>query len=252
MEKENKRKWYSIFYLICVVLFLCSIPFSMLFKNETLSFSLTILFKFIAMIYMFYYIKKDGLDKPKFESYKKSNSLILPLIILPFSNIIVALFTQLKINETINYFNIIKGIVDAIFVSIIEETLFRSLLFNEFLKYNNLTKSIIFQALIFGSVHLLNITSLGSIPMILVQVLYTAFLGIILGIIYYRTKNIVYPIMFHFLFNVINNTISINLFNINWDYKFFLINILIGVFVIIYVFLYLKGGKQNVARDLDI
>ena len=252
MEKENKRRWYSIFYLICIVLFLCSIPFNLLVKNEIISFILSISLKIIAMSYMIFYINKDGLDKPLFEKFKKTNLLLIPLILLPFSNIFVALFTNLKINNSINYFSITSGIFDALIVSIIEETLFRGLLFSEFQKYKKVSIAIILQALIFGGVHLLNISSFASIPTVLVQVFYTAYLGILLGIIYYKTKNIIYPIMFHFLFNVFNNVIAVNLFNIKWNYKFFLINILIGIFVLIYALFYYKGDDNNAARNMDI
>lgn len=252
MEKENKRRWYSIAYIVCVVLLLSSIPFSMLINNEIISFILTTSLKIIATLYLFCYIKKDGLDKPLLEKHKKRNLLLIPLIILPLSNIFVALFTNLKLNESINYFNIISGIIDAIIVLIYEEILFRGLVFNELLKTKKVNIAIIIQALIFGSIHLLNINSLGSVPFILAQVIYTAYLGVILGIIYFKTKNIIYPIIFHLLFNVFNNVISVNLFIINWDYKFFLINILIGIITIIYAIYYFKGDDNHVARNLDI
>lgn len=252
MEKDNKRVWYSIAYIICVVLLLSSIPFSMLINNEILSFILSITLKISATIYMVYYIKKDGLDNPLLEKHKKSNLFIIPLIILPFSNLFVALFTNVKFNETINYFNIISGVIDAIIISVYEEVLFRGLVFNEFLKTKKVHIAIVLQALIFGSIHLLNINSLGSIPFILSQVLYTAYLGIILGIIYFKTKNIIYPIIFHMLFNVFNNVISVNLFDIKWDYKFFLINIIIGIITFIYALYYFKGDEKHVTTNMDI
>ena len=34
MEKEQKKRYYSITYLICVVLLLSSIPFTMFINNE--------------------------------------------------------------------------------------------------------------------------------------------------------------------------------------------------------------------------
>ena len=201
---------------------------------------------------MFIYIKKDGLPKPLFDKHKKENFLFTPLILLCFSNIIVAIISTIKITNDINYFNIISGIINALIVSILEEILFRSLLFNELLKSKKVELAILLQALIFGSIHLLNISSIASIPIILAQVFYTAFLGIILGIIYYKSRNIIYPIAYHFLFNSINDVISVNLFDISWDYKFFIINIFVGIIIFLYTIFIFKRGNLNVTRDLDL
>lgn len=252
MENEKKRKWYSIFYLICIVLFLSSIPFSMLINNSKISYLLSLLFKIIALVYSIYYIKKDGLDKPLIEKPKIKNLILIPLIILCFSNIIFAFITNINFNENINYYVIINLVIETVFIAINEEILFRGLLFNEFKKSQNIFFAVLFQGLIFGATHLLNITSLSVIPTILVQMLYTTFLGIILGIIYQKTNNIIFPIIYHFLFNVINNILASNLFNLEWNFYFFLINILVGIITLIYTIFITWGGKKNASEHMDI
>ena len=94
-------------------------------------------------------------------------------------------------------------------------------------------------------VHLLNIT-LSNIPTVLAQCAYTAFLGLVLGFIYISTKNIYLPIIFHILFNFLNDILVVQLFNLKWDLTFFLINILIGLILSIYIyFAYIFKKKED-------
>ena len=93
--------------------------------------------------------------------------------------------------------------------------------------------------------HLLNITSLGSIPTCIVQSLYTFGLGLFLSIIYLFTKNIIYPIVFHFLFNFINDILITNIFVLNWDLPFFVINIIIAILTGLYaLYIYFTFLKE--------
>ena len=252
MERERKLNWYSILYLICVSLLITSIPFSLFIKDENILFIIKCLQQIIAIIYINYYIKKNCLTKPLFEKNSKIKILKLtPLLILCFSNIITSLIGKYDSN-VFNLKLMMFGIIGALFVSIIEEVLFRGVLFEHLKKYHKINIAISLQALFFGLTHFLNLSSFSQIPAILVQVLYTAFLGIILGIIYRKTNNLIIPIVFHFLFNVINQTLSENLFKIKWDVTFFIVNILIGGFVLLYSILIFKGGSKNVTDDLDI
>ena len=252
MEKERKANWYSILYLICVALLITSIPFSLFIENETALFLIKCLQQIIAIIYICYYIKKNSLSKPLLNKTKLGDIFVLlPLSLLCFSNVITSLIGNYPANE-LNSTVVIFGAIGAIFVSIIEEVLFRGLLFDYFKKYHKINIAILLQALFFGLTHILNISSFSQIPAILVQILYTSFLGIILGIIYHKSNNILFPIIFHFLFNVINQTLSENLFQIKWDVTFFAINILIGGLVLLYGILINKGGNKNVTDDMDI
>ena len=87
------------------------------------------------------------------------------------------------------------GLITAILTATIEELLFRNILFEELNSTQKNCRAIIYSSLIFGSIHLLNINSLASIPFVLVQVLYTAFLGLILAVAYNNTNNLIIPIL---------------------------------------------------------
>ena len=252
MSKEiDKKRFYSILYLVCIILLINSLPFSLLIKDEIILFLINLVIKTFSVFYIFRYIKKEELNNFKTEN-NKSNLKLLPLVLLCCSNFVVVLFQKAELTD-INYFNIFSGLIISLGVAIIEELLFRSQILEELLKTKNRLKSILISSLTFGCVHLLNISSIGSIPMILAQVAYTFFLGLVLGFIYTHSKNIVYPIIFHFLFNFINDVLVTEMFNLKWDVLFFVVNIVIGIIISLYVILLLlleKRGK-NVTEHMD-
>ena len=90
------------------------------------------------------------------------------------------------------------------------------------------------------SLHLFNINSLASIPYCLVQAVYTFGLGLILSLMYAYSHNFIYPLIFHFLFNFINNELTTSLFIYEWNTKFYIVNIVIGVLLVAYGFLCYK------------
>ena len=84
-----------------------------------------------------------------------------------------------------------KLFVIAILPAIGEELVFRGVLLAKFRQASNSANyGVIVSALIFAAIHL---QPTKLLPMI--------FLGLVLGYIYTKTKNIVYPMLFHFLFN---------------------------------------------------
>ena len=249
----NKRRLYSIVYLICLILLVNSLPFGLFIKNEVVLFVVNIVIKIGSIIYILYYLKKEELNNLQIDNPKVSYIKLLPLILLCYSNFIVVLFQNSEPHTNISILNIVSGFFISIGVAIIEELLFRGQVLEEFLKSKGKLLSIVYSSLIFGSIHLLNISSLSSIPMVLVQVCYTFFLGLVLSLIYTATKNILFPIMFHFLFNFINDILIVELFNIKWDLTFFVVNIMIGIVLLLYVVIFLrsKGDEENVSEIMD-
>ena len=239
----NKKRVYSILFLISLVLLFNSIPFDLFIQDKIILFIINIIIKLASIIYIYYYIKKEELNKLKHEKLKTSSIKLLPLLLLCASNFIVVIISKSQLKESIDLFNIITGFVTAIGVGIIEELLFRSQMLQELLNNKNKLISLLYSSLIFGSVHLLNISSLSSIPTVLIQVVYTFFLGLLLGIIYIHTNNIILPIIFHVLFNFINDTLVSNLFNLKWDLTFYIVNISVALFISIYILIISKNKK---------
>ena len=252
----TKKRLYSLLYLICLVLLINSLPFSMFIDDKIILFLITLCIKIISIFYIIKYIKKENLNAIQIKSFRIKDLKLLPLLLLCCSNFIVALAQKQSIKEHIDIFTIVTGLITTIGVGIVEELLFRSQVLEEFLKHKNRWQSLVYSSLIFGSVHLLNISSLGSIPTILIQVCYTFFLGLILALIYLNSKNILLPIIFHILFNFINDILIIQLFPIKWDITFFLVNIGVGIVVIAYALLisrkiFIKEEENNASKHLD-
>jgi len=81
----------------------------------------------------------------------------------------------------------------GIMAPLIEEVIFRGLVYSELRKVLNAPAVIVIQAFLFAAYH-----------MNLVQGLYAFFMGIVLGIVVYKTGSIWPPIMMHISFNSIN------------------------------------------------
>ena len=250
----DKKRWYSLFFLICVAIILNSFPLDLFFKNAILNFSIGIALKIAAIIFIFYYSKKESFTIPTFAKPNKKHLLFIPFLIAPFSNFFVVILCNSTPIIDINYQSIVFSFVNCALISIIEEMLFRCILLPEFEKVTTPFKAILYTSLIFGGMHLLNISSLSSIPICLVQSIYTFGLGLVLGLIYIYGKNIIYPIIYHLLFNFLNNTLVTGLFNLEWNITFYLTNIFIAIILIIYgIYVYYILSKEAIhaTKNMD-
>ena len=110
---------------------------------------------------------------------------------------------------------VINILIGCFLVGITEEFLCRGWLLNEFLERFGETKkgvwySIFISGFIFGMMHLGNIYTMGQdIPTTIMQVLSASGTGVLLGLIYYKTRNIWSVVILHAL----------------WDFSLFLGNI---------------------------
>ena len=255
MENEKKKRIYSIMYLICVVLLINAIPFSLFIEDKYVLFVIDIILKIISIIYIFRYAKKEKLGEIKLSKIDNKIFTLIPLIILCFSNFLVVIFQNVELKTSIDIFNIVSGLISCIGVAVIEELLFRCFVLEEFLKYKGKFLTVVYSSLAFGLTHLLNISSLSMIPGVLIQVCYTFFLGFVLGFIYLKTRNIVVPITLHFLFNLINNIVVTELYSFKLDITYYLINVLVGLLIMVYIIVLnvinKKGDDKHVAEYLD-
>jgi len=135
------------------------------------------------------------------------------------------------VNDKYKYVIGYKFIIAVILAPILEELFFRKILFNGLLKKYSFAISAIISSLCFALVHWTP-DLLRIIPMFI--------FGIICCLIYIKTKNIIYPILFHFTGNLISTIVSIyskQLFafqqelNYNWIYwAAFMIGIGVTIF----------------------
>lgn len=244
----EKKKIYSATLLICLFLFITSIPLERVISSSWVLFSIQIILRLGFFIFALYYIHKEELNTLSFHPLKSNTLLIVPFLLLCFSNYFVALVQNSPKVSFSNEF-IIQSIFIYAFTALNEELIFRGVLFPLFKKSHTTFLSMLYSSLIFGAIHLLNINSLASIPYILIQVLYCFALGMLFSFLYMHTENILIPILFHFLFNVINDTWVSNHFDISWDIYFFLINIGLAFIFAIYGYLIFKNDMKKQSEE---
>lgn len=136
-----------------------------------------------------------------------------------------------------NYFTYFWSFLSIVlFGPIVEEIMFRGISFEYFSKIKNGWFAIIISGVIFGLWHMLP-----------VQVVYTGFQGIVLGYIYYKKKNILFPLVIHF----INNFTSELPPFMNNDYVYGSINIIKFICIIPAAYLLVKMSKDENWRLLS-
>jgi membrane protease YdiL (CAAX protease family) len=88
------------------------------------------------------------------------------------------------------------------FPSIFEEAVFRGIVLTVFLNCYSECKAIIFSALGFGLMHLLNLTNGRELVWVMGQVVWAFILGLFYGYVFVRTRSLLPPMIFHYLGNV--------------------------------------------------
>lgn len=142
--------------------------------------------------------------------FTKGWYIILASFILAILNFMGIDFSKIPSASQIIFF-----FIDIMLGVIFEELVFRGIIQNIIMETYESTKKSIWQgiviaSLIFGCMHLLNLIGrpyfiLGTIT----QVIYTFSLGMLLGTVYYLSKNIWTVILLHFIFNVLGSYSSL-------------------------------------------
>lgn len=251
----SKKQFYSIGLLICLFVLFTSIPFDLWITNETVVYVLQMILKIGFLILAIFYIKKEGYRYEWSGKLQWKHSILLPFLLLCFSNLVVCLIQSSPMKDIQDYHGIVMDFFFYLLVAVSEELVFRYVLFQELQTHQGKLKAMLISSMIFGGLHLLNINSLASIPTCLVQSLYTFGLGMVLSLVYMDTKNLSVTILFHFLFNFMNDSLVSNLFDMEWDVAFYVINSIFAVVFLVYGgMIYLckiRKEKEDVTEYLD-
>ena len=252
MEIKRKREFYSVILLILIYLLFVSIPFSMFINNEIVLFILNVSMRLLFIPFFFIYVKKERLSTLNKPVFKLVDFKYLPFLLLTFSNFIVVFLSKTNMYETYSATMILEDLVISILISFNEELVFRVVLNKEMLIGLNRIKTIVLSSLVFGLTHLLNINSFGSIPYVLLQVVYSFGVGLILSLIYTKTFNFIYVFIIHFLFDFLNGFLISDLYDLDYNWIFFVVNISLGVILGLYALLIYKKEEKDVTETMDI
>lgn len=211
----------------------------------------------VTSFYIFYkiLIKKEAIPKKDFIDFKSSRLFLLPFIAIGlflFDKIFFDgyhyIFTDnFKIEKfniksiQFNYVDLIYLISPLILAPLLEEIVFRKYIFMKLLEKNSLIPSVLISSLCFSLIHFPNFRNL--IP--------TFIFGIIAAYLFYKTKNILYPIMLHFFGNLLwailkyyDNGLQENLQGIKFSLLYWFITLSGFAIVVILTKLFLRNIKK--------
>lgn len=212
MDKKQKRPNVVLYTILMIVLFIVVMQLHVSFGTQIIFLAMTrypqgklvmseTIGSALILIVMLLFKNSYVFTQP----HKKfSKGLFYGLFFIIgsiFFTLIYGANVLAKINE-ISILTILNLIIGCFFIGVAEEFLCRGWLLNEFLERYGDTKkgiwySIIISGVIFGLMHLGNIAIGQNIPDTITQVLNTASMGILFGLIYYKTKNIWSVIFLH-------------------------------------------------------
>jgi len=92
--------------------------------------------------------------------------------------------------------------------SVLEEFIFRGIILVVFLNKYSSIKAIIYSAISFGLIHLLNLASDKELIWVLGQVIWSSVTGLFYGYLFLRTRSLLPVVLVHYLFNLFIGTIT--------------------------------------------
>lgn len=205
--------------------------------NEVLSISAPQLSLLVTFVfgYKFSNVKlKDQISFKKVNFISIISYLTIFISIFIFGNLVTNLITVGTnadastveyIADFIREYKLLSIFIVALLPAVIEEMVFRGVIQHNFNKKYNIVFSILVASLLFGIVH-----------MNLFQFIFAFIFGIFLGYVYYDSKNIIVPILFHFTNNLLAVIINMRGIKINANLSFILliisfVTLIIGVFL---------------------
>lgn len=243
--ENTKNKFYSLLFILCLFLLFISLPFNLFIKDENVLLCFMAVARLIFVFLSLYFVKKDHLFlMQKQNRISKEFFWFIPFLLMCGSNFFVLFFTdsftfQFQTKTFIFYF------IFYLSVAISEECLFRYIIMNYLCLQFSSLKTILLSSLIFGGIHLVNFFNGSNIFLVLVQCVYSFALGLVLSFLYIRVKNIFLPILFHFCFNIVNDTLFSFVHSEFSDLLYYLVNVIIALILIGYGLFLWKHFKRE-------
>ncbi len=212
MEEETGKKKKSIYlfflwmFLIFIIIDLGLIIFANIvtqssFINKYGSELITEMFYALSVLIVMLLFNNAYVFTNKKEKFINGVKLAVPMLVITALN----LFSSISSLTSFSLSKFINVIIFCILIGIAEEFLCRGWIQNEFIERYSENKrsvilSIVLSSLVFGLMHITNIYMQSLFETIL-QIINATALGILLGSIYYKTKNIWSVICLHAMYD---------------------------------------------------
>lgn len=181
--------------------------------------------------------------------------VIIPGLIIGFNNFPISAYLNdrfiMNTSQLYVYLYLLQSFTTAFF----EEVIFRGIIFFVIIQRlpntkDGLFKAIIISSAIFGLTHLLNLTAGAGITSTLLQVAYSFLMGMMWAVVFIKTRNILYPIILHGVYNFFGNVLYKTGTVINrYDTATLVITSVLAVLAIVYY--YLQYTKIDVDEVTD-
>lgn len=208
--KKNKKQHIVVYFLKMLLIFialdLVMMIFAGLITNSSLGYKygsdlIMELFYGLFVLIVMLLFKNSYVFTSKQEKFWVGVKLAIPMLVVAGINLIGSISSL----DSFSFLKFINVLVLSLFVGIAEEFLCRGWLQNEFIERysdnkNSVIISIILSSLVFGFMHILNIGAQTAFETLL-QIVNAVSLGLLLGSIYYKTKNIWSVIFLHSIYD---------------------------------------------------
>jgi membrane protease YdiL (CAAX protease family) len=160
-----------------------------------------ILMLLVLSAFLFFYCHKNnlwktiGLTKVSWRDIKASLYYI-PLVIMILANGV------LFFDRTIPVLDVFMAVAFMTLIAFTEEVLFRGLLLKAIEERRNTKAAVLISGITFGLGHIVNLLNGYSDIKQVLQIILAVSIGLVLGVLFVRTKSIVPGIAFHFFFNI--------------------------------------------------
>ena len=235
-----RLKTSDVLLFLLLFVFVASFPVDLIKVDYVYQLLIQIGLRSLLLTYYIYLIVKNRIKIFGMVSWRHI-ALCIPFLLACVSNIIASgIDGGFVVGMTLTSAEFSLYIILVLFSVISEEIIFRLFIHNTFANTSSI-KRILFSAGIFALMHLVNLVNVSSVNMmvsVLVQAVYAFGLGILLGFIYEYGHSLTICVIFHLLFNLLNDVLYTFVLGgyINHMLTFYLTAVVIAVILAGYVF----------------
>ena len=203
----------------------------------------------VLLFILFYENRHPEINPPKKEFILFNFLLLLPSVLIAFSNFFYAVIFQEPISVSFGLYSIPHAAFIILNV-VVEEFVFRKHLLGNLTHPKKIVR-IVISAGIFALCHLTYFLSSFN-PLDLVIVAYSFGLGMVLGLVYCYAHSLIACIGLHLMFNLFNDFLFEHLFYVHNTLWYYLINVLLAIIVGVYLLLVYLLELRKSPAELDL
>ena len=206
----------------------------------------------VLIFILLYETRHPEINPPKKRFCLYNLLLLLPSVLIAFSNFFYSLILREPIRDPKTWFELydLPHVVFIILNVVIEEFVFRKHLLGN-LNHPKTIVRIVISATIFALCHLTIFFSTFN-PLDLIVVAYSFGLGMVLGLVYCYAHSLIACIGLHLMFNLFNDFLFEHLFAVNNLLWYYLINVFLAIIVGVYLLLIYLLELRKSPAELDL